>query len=340
MKTLQSGARLIYDLTPFGIPEIPYFASQNLPKTEKLLLPHLHKGLMEICYTVKGERLYHVAGEDYRVIGNQLFVTWPDEVHGSGIFPHGRAALLWLQIRLPRNPKTFLGMQGRNAKLLVDKLRRMPRRHFPGDRILQTIFHKSFALCAEKPTTMNRLRLGNLLRELLLTVIECSEMRAEAKFPPEIIPVLDYIEENVNERIAIGRLAEIAHLSESRLKEKFKSSVGMPPGEYVLRRKVEAARQLLLERKLTLTDVALSLGFFSLQHFSDTFRKFTGNSPREYVKALTFGRNAGSAIRRIGEIYNAKNPKLRRWVHDGWVHGHQLLPDEEAMGELRELLAE
>ena len=67
---------------------------------------------MEICHIVKGERFYHVDGRDYRVLGNEVFVTWPGEVHGSGVFPHGRATLLWLQVRLPVRPGTFPGMQG------------------------------------------------------------------------------------------------------------------------------------------------------------------------------------------------------------------------------------
>ena len=67
---------------------------------------------MEICYLKSGKMIFHVGGKDYVMHGNEVFVTWPDEVHSSGNHAQGRGVLYWMQIRLPTRYKykSFLGL--------------------------------------------------------------------------------------------------------------------------------------------------------------------------------------------------------------------------------------
>jgi hypothetical protein len=67
-------------------------------------------------------------------------------------------------------------------------------------------------------------------------------------------------------------------------RKKFESAVGMPPGRYMLARRVERARRLLTLQSLTNGEIAAMLGFHDEFHFSKTFSKFTGISPREFRK--------------------------------------------------------
>jgi AraC-like DNA-binding protein len=67
-------------------------------------------------------------------------------------------------------------------------------------------------------------------------------------------------------------------------RKKFEVAVGMPPGRYVLARRIERARRLLALESLTNAEIAGMLGFHDEFHFSKTFSRFTGSSPRDFRK--------------------------------------------------------
>jgi AraC family transcriptional regulator len=74
-------------------------------------------------------------------------------------------------------------------------------------------------------------------------------------------------------------------MSTYQLARRFKESKGLPPHQYVLRRRIERARELLRQPETTVLDVALACGFSSQSHFASAFRLFTGLTPRRYRDA-------------------------------------------------------
>ena len=59
---------------------------------------------------------------------------------------------------------------------------------------------------------------------------------------------------------------------------------GLTPNDYLLRLRVKKAQELLAQSRQSLTDVGLATGFSSGQYFSNVFRKYTGQTPREYQR--------------------------------------------------------
>ena len=102
----------------------------------------------------------------------------------------------------------------------------------------------------------------------------------QGRIPPDIRAVLDRIEADPAARPSLDELADSVHLSASRFKAKFKEQTGIPPAEYLLRRKVEAARRLLAAGQ-RVTEVAFALGFSSTQYFATAFKRFANLQPRE-----------------------------------------------------------
>lgn len=321
-----NGKRLIYDLTHFGIPEIPYLAAQNLPYTTAALPTHIHKGCMEINHVLKGERVYRVAGQDYHLTGNQVFVTWPDEVHDTGAYLHGRALHFWLQVRLPRVGEAFVGMDGAMAAPLVAALWDLPRRQFRADSGMRSVYARILSLCREGPAPLASIQLCALLSEWLLMVVASSKRAREDEITPDIAKALELAEKDPNAHFSIGQLAEAACLSESRFKGKFKDQLGMPPGEYLLRRRLDKAAALLLEGKMNITEIAFTLEFSSSQHFSATFKRFFGKSPAvwsaEQSGHLAERRDGGG-----GEAAGGARGGLTPWIdEEGVLHGHICRP--------------
>jgi AraC family transcriptional regulator len=75
-------------------------------------------------------------------------------------------------------------------------------------------------------------------------------------------------------------------LSPYHFSRAFKKSLGMPPRRYQMHRRVECAKMLLTERRLSVTEIAQQLGFADTSSFSVAFSNLAGRSPRAYRRGL------------------------------------------------------
>lgn len=80
----------------------------------------------------------------------------------------------------------------------------------------------------------------------------------------------------------LRQAAEACGLGYESFRKKFESAMGMPPGRYLLNRRIERARRLLALQSLTNAEIAAMLGFHDEFHFSKTFSRLTGMPPREF----------------------------------------------------------
>jgi AraC family transcriptional regulator len=98
--------------------------------------------------------------------------------------------------------------------------------------------------------------------------------------------VAAYIEEHVADDIPLATLAEMARLSPYHFSRSFKHSFGMPPSRYQSNRRIERAKQLLGNRELPVTTIALDVGFSETSTFSAAFHRVTGQTPSRYRRNL------------------------------------------------------
>jgi AraC family transcriptional regulator len=98
--------------------------------------------------------------------------------------------------------------------------------------------------------------------------------------------VEEQIEGNIAEPLSLVALAQSVRLSPRHFARAFKQSFGQPPHRYHLALRVERAKVLLGRGDLSVTEIAVSLGFADTSAFSTTFRRFSGGTPRDYRRAL------------------------------------------------------
>jgi AraC-like DNA-binding protein len=91
--------------------------------------------------------------------------------------------------------------------------------------------------------------------------------------------VLDYVEANFAEPLRLADLARCAGLSRMHFAARFRAATGLRPHEYVLRHRIERARELLRDPSVPLVEVALGVGFQTQAHFSTVFRQLVGETP-------------------------------------------------------------
>ncbi len=127
-----------------------------------------------------------------------------------------------------------------------------------------------------------------------LLALQTLAARKPAATPIRALPawqlraVQDYVEANLDQDLTLAELAAVAGFSISHFKELFRQATGMPVHRFVLTRRVERARQLLQEGKLTNTEIALEAGFAHPSHMARCIRRFIGRTPAE-LKTLQEG---------------------------------------------------
>jgi AraC family transcriptional regulator len=97
--------------------------------------------------------------------------------------------------------------------------------------------------------------------------------------------VIEFIESNLEQSLTLDELAALAQLSVPHFKVLFRETLGMPVHRYVVQRRVERAKTLLLQGKLSTSQVAFETGFAHQSHMAHWMNRLLGLTPRELVKA-------------------------------------------------------
>ena len=110
--------------------------------------------------------------------------------------------------------------------------------------------------------------------------------------PVRLRRVLDYIDANLQAHLSLQDLAVVVETSVFHFVRSFRESIGLPPHQYLLRRRVERAKQLLVDPRMSLVDVALRCGFASQSHLTAAFHRLARITPRDYRKGRPDGSSA------------------------------------------------
>jgi AraC-like DNA-binding protein len=105
---------------------------------------------------------------------------------------------------------------------------------------------------------------------------------------------LEYVEANLTNPLRMAELAKEANCSQRQLSRAFRERKGLLPHDYVLAKRVERARSLIVSSHLSLAEVAVAAGFADQSQMTKIFQKLTGTTPGR-LRRLGSGRLASSA---------------------------------------------
>lgn len=91
--------------------------------------------------------------------------------------------------------------------------------------------------------------------------------------------VRDYVGDNLSTDIGLSDMARVANLSDYHFSRQFKHSTGLSPHQYVIRRRVDRAKELLSNTELSVGDIASAVGFTHQSHLSRHVRRQFGVTP-------------------------------------------------------------
>ena len=93
---------------------------------------------------------------------------------------------------------------------------------------------------------------------------------------------IDYIYENLQEKLTVRSMAEYLQIDPTYLSKLFSKEVGVSFREFIINARVGAAKNMLAYSDFSFSEVSLSLGFSSQSAFTDTFKRLTGMTPGKY----------------------------------------------------------
>ncbi|MBQ4641632.1 MAG: helix-turn-helix transcriptional regulator [Oscillospiraceae bacterium] len=134
----------------------------------------------------------------------------------------------------------------------------------------------------------------NLMQQLLLTLLRESTETARQEQTGQFLnsenqiirQVQQYIAAHVTEKLTVPAIAQAAQVSASYLTALFHRHLQISPGEYVRRIKLEKSKQMIRQGQMNFTQIAESLQYSTIYHFSRQFKQTFGMTPSEYMRSV------------------------------------------------------
>lgn len=132
-----------------------------------------------------------------------------------------------------------------------------------------------------------RYRTEEELRASLKEMIRCvCENKDRGERKELITGIKEYIRNNYSENLSAADISGAFFLNTSYLSTLFKEKTGLTMTAYIEAVRMEKAKQLLLNRELSITEIAAYTGYSDPNYFSKVFRKYTSMSPRRYREEM------------------------------------------------------
>lgn len=125
-----------------------------------------------------------------------------------------------------------------------------------------------------------------ILNLLANEIIKLTNMVNASKLSPAQSPhvrkCICYINENIEKKITVSALSETCGISPDYLSQIFKEEIGENLSTYIMKRKLESAKEMLLQNKSN-AEICKALRFSSVSHFITAFKKHCNMTPSEWV---------------------------------------------------------
>lgn len=174
---------------------------------------------------------------------------------------------------------------------IMDQIFSYPTKHFPAgitERV-DFLFRSMYEEYNRSHTEYSQYRLGCMLYELLLTIVEyhCNDEEAQIHNTPLSKPMIDalfYMENNYMNPIKIEEVAKISGYSTAYFSRLFQAQLNIPFSEYLNNIRLKHVKSLLISTDKSITDIALETGFRYPGNMTTLFKKVYGMTPNGFRK--------------------------------------------------------
>lgn len=259
---------------------------QEDPSGDPGFFQHCHVNF-EVAYQLSGKRKYDYSGETYVLNEGDVLVippgtlheTLPCEEHRQAYVLGYTPSLIYSQDISFRNLKYLLAFSGEHSFVKC---------RFSGNSEPLSELRAEILKLAEYGNfpRSNLLARASILKihDLICRLYNDSEKSGASEF---VVAVETCIMDRISEDISPSEIANLLHISHSSLCHRLKAELNCTPNELIMRHKLNYAERLLLnQRKMTVTDVGITVGIPNTSYFIKCFKKSRGMTPVEFRKYI------------------------------------------------------
>ncbi len=203
-----------------------------------------------------------------------ISITNPYEIHANPLVDKN-SSLKFDTIYLSNDLMKYL-FNGKNIR-------------FNNRKINNENVNQSFIKLIEAIDTKNSKTIELFLKQFANTLKLLSEENKNEyneQYPYDFAEIKCYIDNNICDKFSLDELSKMANINKYGFVKKFKASTGLTPMNYILMKKVFSSKKQITVNA-GLTDLAYQYNFSDLAHFSKTFKRYMGISPKEYQSRFT-----------------------------------------------------
>ena len=230
---------------------------------ETFCISLIHKGIEQIDF--ENQSLFTEAGS--------ISITNPYEVHSNPLIDND-SYLKFDTIYIPNDVMKNL-LNGKNIKFI--------NRQITSNKA-NKLFLKLKKALATKNDEKIELYLSEFINTLKLYSQENKSEYSGLNFN-SYHQISSYIENHIYDKFSLDELSKIVNINKFGFTKKFKALTGMTPMNYVLMRKIFSSK-VSIKSNLELTEIAYQYNFTDMAHFSKTFKRFIGISPKKYKEII------------------------------------------------------
>ena len=230
----------------------------------------------ELCFFSAGHRTYMINDEEYDIAPNTVIVIPPYTQHSTcGTTAATRTVVYFTETFL----KEYFSLSF--AKELLNGFSKpFCALTQPRDGIMSLMENiRNCHFQNQKAST------ALYLAMLFTTIKNIQELPKKSKDDVTqgiVTRTISYIENHLTSLDSLSEIADALHISLSYLEASFRKNIGISLMQYIIKSKINFAMKQLIDTEDSIAEIAEKCGFNSGTHFSNTFKKHTGISPREY----------------------------------------------------------
>jgi AraC-like DNA-binding protein len=230
---------------------------------ETFCISLIHKGIEKIDF--ENQSLFSEAGT--------ISITNPYEIHSNPLIDND-SYLKFDTIYIP-NEVMKHALNGENIEFL--------NRQITDKKANKLFLELKVALDTKNPKTIE-FHLFQFINILKIYSQENKNEYSELNFD-SFNKISDYIEKHIYDKFCLNQLSKMANINKYGFAKKFKVSTGMTPMNYIIMRKIFSSKRLI-NPSSELTEIAYQYNFTDMAHFSKTFKRFIGISPKKYQESI------------------------------------------------------
>ena len=230
----------------------------------------------ELTYLDKGQLHNLVSGTDIVLRQQELSIIGREEWH----MQYADEPVSFLTVSFDLAEDALSPIVGK--KLTLPPGAKEPLKRLLSERAAGSSFSYDYLEALLKIILIELLRASSAARPAHSQALP-STARAENQIVDRAVQI---IAGSIDRRLTVTELADAVHVSVPYLCRLFATHLGMPPGQYITKIRLEECKVLLRQGELSMNAIATKMGFSSAQHFSRQFRRCCGITPTEYTRSL------------------------------------------------------